>query len=84
MTRTTPELAPTSPHQREGVWPSTYGLTSNRPIYTADLQWNRVSNLEPSGPEAEKLSPGHCAHLYKGSEDVKLGIYETTMLYHLS
>ncbi|GBM58174.1 hypothetical protein AVEN_163941-1, partial [Araneus ventricosus] len=27
--------------------------------YTADLQWNRVSNLEPSGPKAETLPLGH-------------------------
>ncbi|GBM45634.1 hypothetical protein AVEN_204763-1 [Araneus ventricosus] len=27
--------------------------------YTADLQWNRVSNLEPSGPKTEKLPLGH-------------------------
>ncbi|GBO02991.1 hypothetical protein AVEN_24396-1 [Araneus ventricosus] len=35
--------------------------------YTADLQWNRVSNLEPSGPKAETLPLGHrglyvCSH----------------------
>ncbi|GBL53426.1 hypothetical protein AVEN_119991-1 [Araneus ventricosus] len=28
--------------------------------YTADLQWNRVSNLEPSGPKAETIPLGHC------------------------
>ncbi|GBO31769.1 hypothetical protein AVEN_150738-1 [Araneus ventricosus] len=27
--------------------------------YTADLQWNRVSNLKPSDPEAETLPLGH-------------------------
>ncbi|GBM65030.1 hypothetical protein AVEN_68951-1 [Araneus ventricosus] len=27
--------------------------------YTADLQWNRVSSLEPSGPKAETLPLGH-------------------------
>ncbi|GBN21115.1 hypothetical protein AVEN_49215-1 [Araneus ventricosus] len=27
--------------------------------YTADLQWNRVSNLRPSGPEVETLPLGH-------------------------
>ncbi|GBM64879.1 hypothetical protein AVEN_200287-1 [Araneus ventricosus] len=32
-----------------------YGLTCNRPTYAANLQWNRVSNLEPSGPKAETL-----------------------------
>ncbi|GBM23124.1 Putative protein in type-1 retrotransposable element R1DM [Araneus ventricosus] len=28
--------------------------------YTADLQWNRVSNLKPSSSEAEILPLGHC------------------------
>ncbi|GBN35403.1 hypothetical protein AVEN_35408-1 [Araneus ventricosus] len=27
--------------------------------YTVDLQWNRVSNLEPSSPKAETLLLGH-------------------------
>ncbi|GBO42796.1 hypothetical protein AVEN_270968-1, partial [Araneus ventricosus] len=27
--------------------------------YTVDLQWNRVSNLKPSCPEADTLSLGH-------------------------
>ncbi|GBN09669.1 hypothetical protein AVEN_33508-1 [Araneus ventricosus] len=31
-----------------------------RTPYTADFQWNRFSNLEPSGPEAETLLLGHC------------------------
>ncbi|GBM04733.1 hypothetical protein AVEN_55401-1 [Araneus ventricosus] len=37
----------------------------NRPLsvqqapYTADLQWNRVANLEPSGSKAETLPLGH-------------------------
>ncbi|GBN08311.1 hypothetical protein AVEN_82655-1 [Araneus ventricosus] len=26
----------------------------------AELQWNQVSNLEPSGPKAETIPPGHC------------------------
>ncbi|GBM48383.1 hypothetical protein AVEN_103568-1 [Araneus ventricosus] len=56
---TTPELASplqnSTPHQREGVCTPTYDFTCNRPIYTADLWCNRVSNLEPSGPEAETL-----------------------------
>ncbi|GBM34840.1 hypothetical protein AVEN_208042-1 [Araneus ventricosus] len=62
MTRTTPELAPalqtSAPHQREDVCPSTQDLACNRPP-TTDLQWNRVSNLEPSGPEVETLPLGH-------------------------
>ncbi|GBO24706.1 hypothetical protein AVEN_142736-1 [Araneus ventricosus] len=31
----------------------------NQAPYTADLQWNRVSNLESSGPKAETLPLGH-------------------------
>ncbi|GBN00848.1 hypothetical protein AVEN_89216-1 [Araneus ventricosus] len=37
----------------------TFDLMFNKPTYTADLQWNRVSNLEPSGPKAETLPLGH-------------------------
>ncbi|GBL85758.1 hypothetical protein AVEN_193202-1 [Araneus ventricosus] len=63
MTRTISELAhplqTSAPHQREDVWHLTYDLTCKRPTYTADLQCNRVSNLEPSGPKAETLSLGH-------------------------
>ncbi|GBM11268.1 hypothetical protein AVEN_267830-1 [Araneus ventricosus] len=33
-------------------------LTCTRSAYTAVLWWNRVSNLEPSGHEAETLPPG--------------------------
>ncbi|GBL77912.1 hypothetical protein AVEN_143246-1 [Araneus ventricosus] len=60
MTRTTPELAPPlqtfAPHHREELWLPISDLTCSRPIYTVDLQWNRVSNLEPSGPD---LPLGH-------------------------
>ncbi|GBN36892.1 hypothetical protein AVEN_176902-1 [Araneus ventricosus] len=63
MTRTTPQLArplqTSAPHQWEDVWPLTYDLTGKRPTYTAILQWNQVSNLEPSGSEAETLQLGH-------------------------
>ncbi|GBM92909.1 hypothetical protein AVEN_236722-1 [Araneus ventricosus] len=56
MKRTTPELGPplqtSVPHQQEGVWPMTSDLTCTRPTYTADLKWNRVSNLETFSPEA--------------------------------
>ncbi|GBM54550.1 hypothetical protein AVEN_184252-1 [Araneus ventricosus] len=64
MTRTTPEQA-SSPfqtsaqHKRESVWLPTYELTRNRPSYTADIQWNLVSNLERYGPEAETLPLGY-------------------------
>ncbi|GBM66535.1 hypothetical protein AVEN_179159-1 [Araneus ventricosus] len=30
-------------------------------LYMANLQWNRVSNLEPFGLEAETLPLDHCA-----------------------
>ncbi|GBM91056.1 hypothetical protein AVEN_147514-1 [Araneus ventricosus] len=68
MTRTIPKLAPplqtSSPHQREDVWslcmsvihtPKQYKHTPN----AADLQWNRVSNLEPNGPKVDTLLLGH-------------------------
>ncbi|GBL76874.1 hypothetical protein AVEN_12560-1 [Araneus ventricosus] len=63
MTRTAPEQAPlplqiSAPHQRENVWPPTYDLTCNRLTYTADHQWNWVSNREPFIPEAEALPLG--------------------------
>ncbi|GBN15459.1 hypothetical protein AVEN_133020-1 [Araneus ventricosus] len=41
----------------EGRLATTYDLTCSRTAYTADLQWNRVLNLEPSGPEAETRTP---------------------------
>ncbi|GBM64818.1 hypothetical protein AVEN_178550-1 [Araneus ventricosus] len=58
MTRTQPELAPaplrtSAPHLREDVCLPTYDLPCNGPAYAADLQWNRVSSLEPSSPEGE-------------------------------
>ncbi|GBL67765.1 hypothetical protein AVEN_69387-1 [Araneus ventricosus] len=60
MTRPTPELAPplqaSAPHQREDFWPPTFDLTRSRPTYTADLQWNLVSNLESSGPRFRDLT----------------------------
>ncbi|GBN70486.1 hypothetical protein AVEN_93936-1 [Araneus ventricosus] len=33
--------------------------------YTVDLQWNRASNLEPSGPNAKTLPLGHRGFLNK-------------------
>ncbi|GBM32447.1 hypothetical protein AVEN_136026-1 [Araneus ventricosus] len=63
MTRATTELAPllqsSGSHQREGVWPSTYDLRYSKPAYTNYLQWNRVSDMEPSDPKAEILPLGH-------------------------
>ncbi|GBL96354.1 hypothetical protein AVEN_238711-1 [Araneus ventricosus] len=62
MTRTTPELAPppqgSASYQREDVWPLRMTYVQQVP-YTAGLQWNWVSNLEPSGPESETLPPEH-------------------------
>ncbi|GBO40996.1 hypothetical protein AVEN_160413-1 [Araneus ventricosus] len=59
MTRTTPELSPPLSKLRTtptgGRLATTYDLTCSRPIYMVDLQWNRVSNPEPSGPEVETL-----------------------------
>ncbi|GBN78905.1 hypothetical protein AVEN_31800-1 [Araneus ventricosus] len=67
MTKTTPGVAPQAyaPHQREDVWPPPSDLTGRRSQwakiaqYTTDLQWNRVSNLQPSGPEVKTLPLGH-------------------------
>ncbi|GBN42187.1 hypothetical protein AVEN_174954-1, partial [Araneus ventricosus] len=63
MTRTTPELAPPSPNFHAtptgGRLTTTYDFSVQQAPYTADLQWNRVSNLEPSGPKAETLPLGH-------------------------
>ncbi|GBO16968.1 hypothetical protein AVEN_201507-1 [Araneus ventricosus] len=39
-----------------------YDLTCNRAPYTADLQWNRVSNLKPSSLKAETLPLVHRDH----------------------
>ncbi|GBM76040.1 hypothetical protein AVEN_53913-1 [Araneus ventricosus] len=47
-----------APHRQEDVWPPTYDLACNNPTYTEVLQWNQVSNLEPSGP---KPRPYHWA-----------------------
>ncbi|GBM24716.1 hypothetical protein AVEN_254935-1 [Araneus ventricosus] len=57
MTWTTLSWYPLS-HQREDDWFPTYDLTCNRPRCAADLQWNRISNLEPSSPDAETLPLG--------------------------
>ncbi|GBN58749.1 hypothetical protein AVEN_17161-1 [Araneus ventricosus] len=41
-----------------GYLPST-NLTCTRHASKEVLPWNRVSNLEHTGPETETLSPGH-------------------------
>ncbi|GBL75073.1 hypothetical protein AVEN_243851-1 [Araneus ventricosus] len=69
MTRTTPELVPLSNlHiiRGGGRLAITYGLTCNRP-QRGNLQWNRVSRLEPSSPEAKTLPVGHC-----GPKNIKI------------
>ncbi|GBN77269.1 hypothetical protein AVEN_130965-1 [Araneus ventricosus] len=58
MTRPTPPLQASAPCQREDVWPLRMICVQQAP-YTADLQWNRVSNLRPSGPKVETLPLGH-------------------------
>ncbi|GBL96494.1 hypothetical protein AVEN_229939-1 [Araneus ventricosus] len=53
MRRTTHELAPPSPNFRStptGGHLAPTDLTCTRPAYRTVLRWNRVSNLEPSGP----------------------------------
>ncbi|GBO32013.1 hypothetical protein AVEN_120531-1 [Araneus ventricosus] len=64
MTRTTLELGPPSPNfstiPAGGRLASAYDSTCNRPTYTADLQWNRASNLEPLGSDFETLPPRPC------------------------
>ncbi|GBM26986.1 hypothetical protein AVEN_47186-1 [Araneus ventricosus] len=73
MTRATPELTGPFPDFRStpagGRLPPMYDLTCNRPTYTADVQWNQVSNLELSGPEVETLPIGD-----RVKKDVKVGI----------
>ncbi|GBO43083.1 hypothetical protein AVEN_211791-1 [Araneus ventricosus] len=59
MTRTAPELAPpfqtSAPHQREDyVW-----FNVQQAQYMTLLQWNRVSNLEPTGPKSDTLPLGN-------------------------
>ncbi|GBL91248.1 hypothetical protein AVEN_195134-1 [Araneus ventricosus] len=63
MTRTTPGLAPPfSKLPRHTNW-KTFGhyvsFSVQQAPYTADLQWNRISNLEPFGSKAETLPLGH-------------------------
>ncbi|GBM49741.1 hypothetical protein AVEN_36359-1 [Araneus ventricosus] len=78
MTRTTPELAPPSPNFHAtptgGRLATTYDLACNRPHTRADLQWNRVSNLEPSGPKAETLPLGHRGPRSSSGESLKLKV----------
>ncbi|GBM58125.1 hypothetical protein AVEN_125013-1 [Araneus ventricosus] len=63
-TRRTPELAPPLQTSAVPLGP-TSDLTWIRLTNTSYLQWNRVSNLKPSGFEAETLPKGH--HGLRGS-----------------
>ncbi|GBM14038.1 hypothetical protein AVEN_209934-1 [Araneus ventricosus] len=64
MMRSTPELAPPSPPNFRAtpadghMTPADLKCTRQ---CTAVLRWNRVSNLEPSGPKAETLPIGTVA-----------------------
>ncbi|GBM00962.1 hypothetical protein AVEN_151413-1 [Araneus ventricosus] len=72
MMRTTPELALPSPSFRTtpaaGRLAPTSDLTCNRPTYTADLQWNRVSNL---GPRSQDLTTRVRCLKYANNETLK-------------
>ncbi|GBM12963.1 hypothetical protein AVEN_164013-1 [Araneus ventricosus] len=62
MTRATPELAPPSSSFRTkpvGGHLEPTDLTCIGPAYTAVVRWNRVLNLEPSGPDVGTLPPSH-------------------------
>ncbi|GBL87790.1 hypothetical protein AVEN_81384-1 [Araneus ventricosus] len=73
MTRTTPELAPLSPNI--GTTPAGGNLTHyirfnmQQATYTVNLQWKRVSSLEPSGLEVEVL-PLATEHQTKNGQHV--------------
>ncbi|GBN47184.1 hypothetical protein AVEN_258699-1 [Araneus ventricosus] len=41
-----------------GGWATAYDLACSGAPYTADLQWNQVSNLKPSSPETKTLPLG--------------------------
>ncbi|GBM85817.1 hypothetical protein AVEN_20019-1 [Araneus ventricosus] len=65
MTRAAPRLEPRLQASHHTSGKAFYPLRLiNRPTYTADHQWNRVSNLELSDHEAKTLPLGH---VYKGA-----------------
>ncbi|GBN10630.1 hypothetical protein AVEN_238473-1 [Araneus ventricosus] len=70
MTRTTPELAPLL--QREDVWPlrmPTYDdVGVQHAAYAEDLQWNRVSSLESSGPKSRVFTTRPTRPLFPSSD----------------
>ncbi|GBN06692.1 hypothetical protein AVEN_76863-1 [Araneus ventricosus] len=69
MTRTTSELALSSPSFRTTPGGGLLSTMSIRPTYTSDLLWNRDSNLESSVPKAGTLplsygGPVSCNKIY--------------------
>ncbi|GBM03557.1 hypothetical protein AVEN_95440-1 [Araneus ventricosus] len=52
-------LQSVAPHLRKDFGPTTSNLMCTRTTRTTDLLWNRVSNLQPSGPEVKTLPIGH-------------------------
>ncbi|GBO35742.1 hypothetical protein AVEN_144084-1 [Araneus ventricosus] len=62
-----PSVGIFAPRHRVDVWPPRCDLTCNRHQYTTDLQWNGVSNLEPSNSMADTLPLGHRS--YKDGRD---------------
>ncbi|GBM14943.1 hypothetical protein AVEN_116595-1 [Araneus ventricosus] len=70
MTRTTPERAPCSPDVRAapagGLSIPCVRCGVRRYRYTANLQWNRVSNLERSDTKADSLPLDHRGRRIKG------------------
>ncbi|GBM27357.1 hypothetical protein AVEN_120945-1 [Araneus ventricosus] len=64
MTRTAPELTPSAPsylpcHTSGRMFGRNVCFTVQQAPYTANLWWNWVLNLDPSGIEAETLPVGH-------------------------
>ncbi|GBL94406.1 hypothetical protein AVEN_7377-1 [Araneus ventricosus] len=79
MTRMTPELQLPSPNfltATVGGRMTHIRFNVHQPVYTKVLRWNRVSNLEPSGPEAETLPPDD----HRPSEDLPAAIWITLAL----
>ncbi|GBM05699.1 hypothetical protein AVEN_175547-1 [Araneus ventricosus] len=83
MTRALSELAPlqiSALHQRWVVSRPASDLTCNRPTYTENLQWNRVSNSETSDPEAVNLPLGY--RCLEGTINIKLCVRGLTEIKH--
>ncbi|GBN26805.1 hypothetical protein AVEN_111358-1 [Araneus ventricosus] len=75
MTRTTPELAPLLSRGGRGHYMHEFGVQQ---APTADLQWNRVSDLQPSGPRVRTLPLDHrgLTKLKVHSRDMKFNIFK--------